>query len=167
VIFALVLAALSMGGQSTTDEPGAVLEIEVAGGEVKAEGPVLLHVTLTNRGSQPLWLNGRLGLNSPFAAPSQRELTLWIAGPDGRQLRFAAFLDQYFAQAKDFCVLRPSESVTATLDLAKYYPFDQEGVYTVRARYADGSPKFPPAPDGVIPFKGPLRSNEVQIHVVR
>jgi len=167
MILALVLAALTMGGQSITDEPGAVLEIEVAGGEVKAEGPVLLHVTLANRGSQPLWLNERLGLNNPFAPPSHRELTLSVVGPDGRNLRFAAFVNRDSARAKDFCVLPPTEAVSRTLDLANYYTFDQEGVYTVRARHADGSSEFPPAPEGVIPFRGPLRSNETQIRVVR
>src|SRR3990172_5962867 len=78
VILALVLAALSMGGQSITDEPGVVLEMEVAGGEVRANGPVFPHLPLANRGPQPLWLNERLRLNTPFAPPSHRELTLSV-----------------------------------------------------------------------------------------
>lgn len=166
MILALILATLTMGDQSMTDEPGAVLEIEAPRDEVKVGEPVLVQVTLANRGSQPLWLNERLGPNSPLMPPPFRELTLSIVGPDGRKLRFVAKVNRDPARPKDFCVLRPNEAVTATLDLANYYLFDQEGVYTVRARHADGSREVPPAPEGALLFRGPLLSNEVQVRIV-
>jgi len=166
MMLAFILALLALGPHSWADEPPAALEIQ---GPVKAKkaGPIPIEISLTNRGSQPLWVNKRLSFISDFELPPYQELTLRVRDPDGRRMRIQGKRCGFDrGSPSDFAVLAPGDSRRTSLDIARYYRFKKRGVYSVQIRYENGS-EMPPTPEGATPFSGPLTSNELKIRLVR
>jgi hypothetical protein len=159
--------AAQSGGKSMGEKTVANVQILAKQAEFKAGEPVEVEAVLQNSGDQPLWVNKRLLLNSAFAPPPFREVSLDVRGPDeGQEVRFICKIRAGEALPKDYVVLKAGEKLSAPLPL-KCFDLSKEGVYTVTAHYADGNPKVPPPPAGETHLSQPLTSSPVQIRIHR
>ena len=120
---------------------------------------------LRNAGSGPVWLNKRMLLNTEHAPASMRELWLHITGPDGQAVPFSCKVRAGKAQAKDYALVEPGETVSVKLDLTQCFDLKTPGQYKVQASYKDGNPEVPASPSGAPHLAESLESQSVSIEV--
>lgn len=122
--------------------------------------PVRLTVALSNDTAQPVTVNKRLALNSPFAPAKFREIKLSLQDSTGSEQVFGAKINIGFPLEKDFAVLEPQGKVERQFDLRQYFELNQPGRYELKATYQNQSD-----PDGSEAWKGVVESESVSIEI--
>jgi len=106
-------------------------------------------VRLRNVGPEPIPVNGRLAINTPYAPEEMRDIAFTVSGPAGANLDFQIKVNVGEPAESDFKTLQPGEVIEKRYDLARYYELVQPGTYSVRAEYqnqAESQPRHgPPA----------------------
>ena len=129
-------------------------------------GSIYAIVTITNTGSQSLWLNTRMleGPAAPVAVPTQE---IWL------DLRFKAqkldFRCEYRTRPiskDDYRVLAPGQSIDTELEISVCHDLTDLGSYTLIAHYVDGQRNPPKAPDRAVHLKQELVSQPVSFEVL-
>jgi hypothetical protein len=126
----------------------------------RADEPIRITVALTNNDSDPLTVNKRLALNTPYAPSKFREIKLTITDEAGETLPFAAKVNLGFPLDKDFVSLAAGEPVERKFDLRGYFRFDKAGRYRLEAVYQNGSD-----PSEGEAWKGEVGSEAVEVIV--
>lgn len=115
------------------------LSLELNQTAYTAQDEVKAKVTLTNTGSTPERVNGRLALNSPEAPDEFCEIKILIADSSGTELPFSARVNIGEPQDKHFQELAPGATVTRDYNLRNVFDLDTPGRYSVRAVYQNQS----------------------------
>lgn len=136
------------------------LTLEPTKSNYDTQEPLRLTVVLSNSGEQPITINKRLALNSPFAPDKFREFKIAVTNSAGNELVFGAKINLGFPLEKDFAVLAPKEQVERQYDLRQYFELSQPGRYTLTAAYHNQSD-----PEGGEAWKGEVESNPVSIQI--
>jgi hypothetical protein len=148
-------------GETVSDSP-VELTLELPARQVSLSEPVHVRFTLRNPGPQPVTVNGRLLLNTPYAPASARELTLQVEGPEGYRSTRAVQVNAGRPQAESFVVLAPGESRSASYELTRFQSMHLPGRYLLRATYRSAAP--PDALPGT--WLGPTESAPVELQRV-
>lgn len=143
------------------------LQLSLASKSVLLGDFVVADVSLTNRSSKPVWLNGRLAVNREDDPPRMREVWILVVGPDGRDVPLECMKRLRPSGDEDYRLVRPKESVINQEILSGCYRFDKVGQYKLVAFYQDQNPEHPPSPDGAMFISELLQSAPVTLEVRR
>jgi hypothetical protein len=151
---ALVLVGAAAGAfgkenGSMTTKTAVKLELLSTSPRVVSGQPVNVTAQLRNTGSGEVWVNKRMLLNTAHAPASMREVWLEVTGPDGQGVPFSCKIRAGQAQADDYELLGPNDTIPIQLDLTECFDFKETGSYRIQASYQDGTPDAPAAPAGV------------------
>lgn len=114
-------------------------------------------LTLRNTGSEPVVVNSRLVVNSPFAPQPLRDVIVTLTDRSGAVAKFAAVVDVGMLEDQDYASLNPGETFERSLSIDLFYALERPGTYSVQALYQnDADPG-----DGRRAWKGELTSNAV------
>ena len=113
----------------------------------------LVDVRITNAGNAPVWLNGRMLVNTPHAPVDMRELWFEITDPSGADIPFMAKVRTGEASEGEYVRLLPGQTHSVQVDLSTYYQMLVPGTYTVTAHYQDSRSVAPPFPSGETAFR--------------
>jgi len=122
-------------------------------------------VFLANASNHPLWVNKRLTLNSDEAAPFSREIWIKILGPKQTPVPYHCVSDVGLLTAEDYAVLKPHDRLR-TIDEMNCFDLSTPGTYALMARYKDGNPEPPKAPDGTTHLWEEFESPMVTLEIV-
>lgn len=105
---------------------------------------IQLRVALSNRGTDPLWINARMS-SCPAGVPTPLcEVKIEVTDERGQSPPYSCKDKRGFAEPDDYQVLGPGETFEVP-DALRCYVLPP-GRYVIRAEYADGSLTRPPAP---------------------
>jgi len=108
------------------------LTFEIVGADrVEADAPLSVQFRLTNRGSEPLVVNGRLAVTGA-GGPGDVQLS---ASLDAGAVPFIADVNLGAPKAGDFRRLAPGEAVQRDVDLRRYLLVRGPGRYRIAAVY--------------------------------
>jgi hypothetical protein len=144
----------------------ATLEVRPAKAEVARGTDAEIEVILRNDDTRPLWVNGRLLVNSPHVPQPHREIQLLVLDPRGIRLDFACKVQAGEASAEEYAVLEPGQSLSARVYLNECFDMTREGIYRITAIYEDGTESVPAPPEDFELLRGPIQSPEAQLRVV-
>jgi hypothetical protein len=139
-------------------ETNSVFEIKLESQKIKLGQDVNITAQLKNSGSQNLWVNKRLLVNSAGSPAVMREVWVKVVGPDGKEVPFSSRVRAGEARPTDFGLLKPGEKVTKQFKLSNYFKLEAPGTYEVTAHYQDGTKEVPPTPGGAAHWKEQLSS---------
>ncbi len=122
--------------------------------------PVRVTIALSNAAAQPITVNKRLALNSPFAPAKFREIRLAISNEAGSESVFGAKINIGFPLEKDFAELEPQAKIERQFDLRQYFELNQPGRYILKAAYQNQCD-----PESGQAWKGEVDSEPVSIEV--
>jgi hypothetical protein len=149
---------------SGMDTPPLVLLASTEGGPFRAGSPIPVTVTLRNVSSNPVWVNQRLGVG--YEDGLFRELFFTVIDASTGQVLpvpDAARVDVHRMSParEDFRELAPGEEVSASVDLAFWYPF-QQGDYRVVFTYVneDAGQAF-----GIGAFTGTITAEPLELTI--
>lgn len=146
--------------------PRASLDVEMPRSDVSVRSSAEARITLKNDDKRPLWVNGRLLVNSVHAPKPYRELHLVVVNPSGAQLDFQLKVRAGQASRTDYHVLGPGESLSVSVDLSECFDLTVVGAYSVVAVFEDGTDPAPPAPGQSILLRGPVQSAKKEFRIV-
>jgi hypothetical protein len=144
----------------------ARLEVDLARADVISGENIDAQLSLQNEGTQPLWANGRMLVNSPHAPKPYREITLSVVDHQGVQLNFQCKVRAGQASSDDYSVLGSGQSLSVPVRLNECFDLSREGTYLVVATYEDGTENVPTPPEGTRLLRGPIRSAEKKLRVL-
>lgn len=101
---------------------------------------IFVKMTISNAGSRPLTINGRMLLNHPAAPDTAREIDLQISGPPGYINLKKFYVNAGPPTPDHFVELQPAEYIERRYELTKYYSLHMAGAYQLTARYTNTSP---------------------------
>jgi hypothetical protein len=151
-------------GTSGMDTPPLVLLASTEGGPFRAGSPIPVTVTLRNVSSRPIWVNQRLGVG--YEDGLFRELYFSVIDASTGQVLpvpDTARVDVHRMPPvrEDFRELAPGEEISAAVDLAFWYPF-QQGDYRVVFTYEneDAGQAF-----GIDAFTGTITAEPLELTI--
>jgi hypothetical protein len=113
------------------------LELRVPVEPVPLGEDVVVHVVLTNRGTELLLVNGRLLVGAPHAPEPFREVTFEVDGPRGYVNRTLRHVNAGTPASKHFVELWPGDDIVKSFTLTELEDMSVSGAYVVRATYAN------------------------------
>ena len=126
--------------------------LDVPARRVRTRDDLQVYFVVTNTGTAPLWLNGRM-LLGPGRGPSPFQ-ELWVEASGPGAVAWWCFFNTPAVQPKHYSLLWPGESAGRkpggrSEDL-RCLGLDAPGAYTLIAHYQDGNDRqnVPPAPWG-------------------
>ena len=127
--------------------------------------PLLVTFTLKNAGKQPVWVNTRFYLSSQSAPDDDRDVSLILTSPSGKEIPCTFSYPTGFPKSDYFKLLQPGEEAASEhpRDLRGFFDLKEAGTYTVRAVYQNVFG----AELGLDAAKGPLRSEPVAFAVTQ
>ena len=148
--------------QDINPQLDVTLPSRVPSGDAKIVGTI----TFINAGLKPLWVNGRMLLNSEYAPPVTREVWLEIEGPNSRKVEFRCKVRAGAAKPGDFVLLKSQEKKSIKVNLSDCFDFHEPGTYTIHANYQDGAGAVPESPSGAVSVRQRVRSAAATLEVV-
>ncbi|GGR84743.1 hypothetical protein Snoj_42920 [Streptomyces nojiriensis] len=128
---------------SPPPEPGTrmacPLVVTAATSSVLPDQDTVLRITVTNTGSEPVLVNGRMLLNTPDAPPGFGELWLSVDGPPGYHNRSRFFVRASDPPPQSFVVLEPAGSISADYPLLTYESLHLPGRYRLGVVYRNAT----------------------------
>ena len=102
-----------------------------------ASDPIRVSFSLTNQSQEPAYVNKRFFLNAKNAPEKQREVYLFIIGPEGQELSLRSQRSTGLPRSEAFLILEPKQSAKsdAAQDLRPLYDFIKSGAYKIVATY--------------------------------
>jgi len=117
-------------------------------------------MVLANKSKVPLIVNDRFLVNYDETFP--HEVLFTVTGPEGKKLPFEIIVRAGLPQKEYFKELEPGEFTLRRYELSWAYNFNEEGEYTIQAIYENNY-----QPEGILAWKGKLKSNIINIKVVK
>jgi hypothetical protein len=143
----------------------ARLEVVLERVEIVGGTDAKIRLCLHNDEERPLWVNGRLLVNSSHAPKQYREIEIVIVDPRRVQLPFLCRVRAGQATADDYRILMPEDTLCTTVSLGECFDMTQEGAYIISAIFEDGTEHAPLCPEGSRLLRGPIHSAEKVLYV--
>jgi len=131
---------------------------------VRVGGAILIELTLTNDGPQPVLVNGRFAVAERADVEGQFEVSFDVRGADGATLSFLVDVDGFDPTPADLVALPPAGEHTGSVRLDRYFLIQGAGDYRVGATYHSAVPL---ERDGQRAFVGTLVAEPITITVAR
>lgn len=166
ILFFIIGFCLSFGRQLNA-QPSAALQFQISFDqeEYKVKDPIYIHLELTNKGSEPVYINKRFYISSEDIDPKDKEVFFRVKGPSGEEVPYKAkHYDTGLPKTEYFVLLDPKESITSERkkNLKAYFDFKTPGKYKVTAVYQNTYG----AEIGIDAFTDQVTSKTVTIKVV-
>lgn len=132
--------------------------------EYKKTEQIQITLTLKNAGRRPVWVNKRLHVNSKESPAGEREVTVAVIGPDGKDMEFKGGYPVGLPKCDYFVEVAPGEEVSGErkLYLKRHFTIKDPGEYTISAVYHNSYG----AEIGLQALTGPVSAAPVAVTVV-
>ena len=172
VVRCLALIGLATGCRKGSEgaaptPPGATAALSSPTLELAVSQPpddeLRIELTVLNRTSGPLWMNGRMASNHRRSLEFEREVWFELTRENGDEVPFHCVVDNLPPHDEDYIVLRPGSSLKRSFSLNC---FDlSPGRYRIIGFYMDGNPHPPRPPAGAVPLREMLVSAQRRFEV--
>ena len=148
---------------------GARLALDVAENRVSTRDELRAYFVVTNSGSVPLWLNGRMLLGAGRASSPFNEV--WVDAKGPGTIGWWCMFKTPPVEPRHYRLLLPGESAgrraDAPSDDLRCVGLDEPGRYTLIAHYRDGNGpgQVPTAPPGSVYLGWELVSDPVTVEI--
>ena len=147
----------------------ARLSLDILERRVRTRDDLRAHFVVTNTGTGPLWLNGRMLLGASGSPSPFQEV--WVEAKGPGPIGWWCFFKTPAVEPKHYRLLRPGDSAgrkpTGPSEDLRCLGLDAPGTYTLIAHYKDGNDaeNVPPAPSGTVYLGWELVSEPVMVEI--
>ena len=164
-LLAVVAGTLGAADARAAKSPRVEFRATLEKSSSASNDPIPVSFTLKNTGSQPVWVNARFYLSCPSAAEDDRDVTLTVTGPSGKELPCTFSYPTGLPKSEYFKQLEAGQEAAAEYprDLRGFVELKAPGTYTLRAVYHNVFG----AELGLEAFKGPLTAEPVSFTITQ
>ena len=144
-------------------DAGLALTLTLPKSSYRRGEPIEALLVIRNTGTDALLIRKRLLVNFLSAPPELRDLAFVISRPTDETRETLRFIPHVRPpRAEDFALLEAGATYEATVEVSAFYPFLEEGAYTIQALYTNAvAPR-----DGREAWEGELLSNVAPFTIV-
>jgi hypothetical protein len=149
--------------------PGARFSLDLVNARVRSRDELRADFVLTNTGTVPLWVNGRMLLGPGRSTSPFNEVWVEANGPGA--IRWWCFFRTPAVQPKHYRLLSPGDSAgrgaSGPSEDLRCLGLDAPGIYSLIAHFKDGNDpvSVPPAPPGSVYLGWELVSEPVAVEI--